>query len=125
MVPRAVILLTLLLSACQSTDSLSTDSLSTFEIRQKEQGLPVNEPFIQEASSVPNCAKKELMTGFLAKTFNERPLLRGVSTDGSILKIYAGPNGGWTLTRIVNDTTCIVAAGTDLRVLRSEKGPVI
>ena len=120
MISRAVIALTLLLSACQSTDSLST-----VEIRQQEQGLPVNESFIQEASSVPNCAKKDLMTGFLAKTFNERPLLKGISTDGSILTIYAGPNGGGTLTRIVNDTTCIVAAGTDLRVLRSEKGPVI
>ena len=120
MVSRAVVLLTLLLSACQSTDSLST-----FEIRQQESQLVATEYSTQRTPSVPNCAKKELMTGFLAKTFNERPLLRGVSTDGSILKIYAGPNGGWTLTRIVNDTTCIVAAGTDLRVLSSKKGPVI
>ena len=49
MISSAVIALTLLLSACQSTDSLST-----LEIRQQEQGLPVNESFIQEASSVPN-----------------------------------------------------------------------
>ena len=120
MVPRAVVLLTLLLSACQATDSLST-----VEIRQQEQALVVSEPFIQEVSSVPNCAKRELMTKFLAKTFNERPLLKGVSTDGSILTIYAGSNGTWTLTKIVNDTTCIVAAGTDLKVLKSEKGPII
>lgn len=120
MVPRAVVLLTLLLSACQSTDSLST-----VEVRQQEHRLVVNEPSIQEVASIPNCAKKELMTKFLAKTFNEVPLLKGVSTDGSILTIYAGPNGAWTLTKIVNDITCIVAAGTDLKVLRSEKGPVI
>ncbi len=120
MVPRAVVLLTLLLPACQSTDSLST-----VEVRQQEQQLVVNEPSIQEVSSVPSCAKKELMTKFLAKTFNERPLLKGTSTDGSILTIYAGPNGAWTLTKIVNDITCIVAGGTGLKVLKSEKGPII
>jgi hypothetical protein len=120
MVPRAVVLLTLLLPACQSTNSLST-----VEIRQQEHQLVVSESSIQEVSSVPSCAKKDLMTKFLAKTFNERPLLKGTSTDGSILTIYAGPNGAWTLTKIVNDITCIVAGGTGLKVLKSEKGPII
>lgn len=120
MVPRAVVLLTLLLSACQSTDSLST-----VEIRQQEQAQQAPESSLHEALSVPSCAKRELMAKFLEKTFNEKPILRGVSTDGSILTIYAGPNGAWTLTKIVNDITCILAGGTGLKVLRSEKGKMV
>ena len=120
MVPRAAVLLTLLLSACQSTNPSSTVGL-----RQQENPPVAPESSLHEVSSVPSCAKKELMTKFLAKTFNEKPILRGVSTDGSILTIYAGPNGAWTLTKIVNDITCILAGGTGLKVLRSEKGKMV
>lgn len=81
MVPRAVVLLTLLLSACQSTDSLST-----VEVRQQEHQLVVNEPSIQEVASIPNCAKKELMTKFWQKRLTKCLFSKGFPRMGLFLR---------------------------------------
>jgi len=76
-------------------------------------------------ASVPNCGPKDLMTGLLGKTFAEQPLLHGVAADGSVFTIHAGPNGSWTLTRIVNDIMCIMVVGTELKIMELVPGATI
>ena len=115
MTVRTVLLLTLLLGACQPAVSESEVQLTTTEARHQEASPP----------SVPNCGKKELMTTLLAKTFKEEPLLYGVAGDGSIITMYAGPNGTWTVTRIVNDVMCVMLVGTELKIIRVDAGRTI
>jgi len=112
---RTVLLLTLFLGACQPVTSDSELQLTTTDIRSQEASTP----------SVPNCGKKELMAKLLEKTFEETPLLYGIAGDGSIITMYAGSNATWTVTRTINNTTCVIMAGTDLKVIKIDDGRTI
>jgi hypothetical protein len=115
MTGRIVIFLTMFLGACQPVVSDLEPQLTTTDIRLQE----------SSTRSVPNCGKKELMTKLLSEAFQETPLLYGVAGDGSIITMYAGSNATWTVTRTVNNTTCVVMAGTDLKVIRIDDGKTI
>tara|TARA_Y100000593_G_C4239792_1_gene301511 strand:- start:716 stop:1045 length:330 start_codon:yes stop_codon:yes gene_type:complete len=107
--------LTMFLGACQPAISEVEPQLTTTDTRFQESSTP----------SVPNCGKKELMTKLLSEAFQETPLLYGIAGDGSIITMYAGSNATWTVTRTVNNTTCVIMAGTDLEVIKIDAGRTI
>ena len=115
MIGRVIIFLTMFLGACQPVVSNLEPQLTTTDIRLQESSTP----------SVPNCGKKELMTKLLSEAFQETPLLHGVAGDGSIITMYAGSNSTWTVTRTVNNTTCVIMVGTDLKVIKIDAGRTI
>lgn len=64
------------------------------------------------ASAQAICAERAELARRLAEAFGETPVGRGLSADGRMLEVFAGPDGSWTL--VVTAPTgraCLAAAG--------------
>ena len=105
-----LLILTLFLSACQTTNFLSTVELRKQELKTK--------PVSQTIPVIPPCGNKDKMRKQLLKYFKEEPLILGKAKGGAIITIFAGPNAHWTMTRTVNNTLCLMMVGQGLKVIK-------
>tara|TARA_Y100001963_G_C6680772_1_gene399743 strand:- start:446 stop:805 length:360 start_codon:yes stop_codon:yes gene_type:complete len=107
----ALLILTLLISACQTVE---TKPLTTLDIRKQEaEVLPVKESI----PVVPGCGQKDKMKALLMEKFREEPLIWGTAKGGAVITIFAGPGAHWTMTRTINDTLCLMMVGDKLSVM--------
>ena len=61
------------------------------------------------------CTGLEHLAGFLAQTYDERPVSAGLQANGQLLQIFASAgSGSWTaVTTSPGGTACVVATGRD------------
>lgn len=59
------------------------------------------------------CGDEPQVTRMLAEQYGERPRSQGATSTGTLLiRVYAAPDGSWTVVTIAPDgTTCLVAEG--------------
>ena len=72
----------------------------------------------QEMELTPHCDLHAEVEELLKHKYAEQPLLAGGYLDGSIMQLYVGPSGSWSLAREVGPVTCILAAGYGLQVVK-------
>ena len=74
---------------------------------------------------LPHCDTHAEVEALLEHKYKEQPLLAGGYLDGSVMQLYAGPNGAWSLSREVGPVTCILAAGFGLQIIDPPAKPAI
>lgn len=58
------------------------------------------------------CGPRAELAEKLAAEFGERPVARGLATDGRMVEVFAGPEGSWTLVVTTPaGRACLAAAG--------------
>ena len=59
------------------------------------------------------CAKRSDLAAHLAGRFGEAPMARGLSENGTLLEIFASPDGAsWTaIATHADGTSCLIASG--------------
>ena len=68
------------------------------------------------------CAPHEEVERHLAERFAEQPVGIGVTLQGALMEVFAGPEGTWTVViSNPNGITCMVAAGEGWRTLTPEE----
>jgi len=67
---------------------------------------------------VPICRTHAEMEAKLLSDFGERKVGYGVSGDGSLVEVYAGPNGSFTVVKTLpGHASCIVDFGESWQML--------
>lgn len=88
---------------------------------------PPADPVLDEDVGFRGCGSHAAVVRWLAGTFSEKPMARGVQGDGQILEIYMAKEGA-TWTVVVTDPSgesCIVSEGTSMELLPAEpSGPM-
>lgn len=74
------------------------------------------------AAQQMRCAPHEEVERHLAERFAEQPVGIGVTLQGALMEVFAGPEGTWTVVvSNPNGITCMVAAGEGWRTLIPEE----
>ena len=79
----------------------------------------------QEMELTPHCDLHAEVERLLEHKYKEQPLLAGGYLDGSIMQLYAGPNGAWSLSREIGPITCVLATGYGLQIIDPPTKPVM
>ncbi len=67
-----------------------------------------------KALANPVCGNHKLVTDNLQQTYSETPVSIGVTVSGSVVEVYASPQGTWTMLITQPDgLSCLIAAGKD------------
>jgi hypothetical protein len=70
-------------------------------------------PIVVLAAGPLVCAKRSDVVAHLAGRFGEAPMARGLSESGTLLEIFASPDGAsWTaIATYADGTSCLIASG--------------
>jgi len=108
-----ILIIILFLTGCQTDQAVHpTDLMMTQDdlIKQEIELTPSLAP-------LPECGPHDVIEKVLMEKFKEKPLLAGGYMDNSIMQLYAGPEGSWSLVREIGAITCVVAAGYGLQMV--------
>jgi hypothetical protein len=73
-------------------------------------------PTAANAQSI--CVERTEAATSLKKNFAEVPVSMGLSEQGSVIEVFASPNGSWSIIMTLpNGLSCIMAAGEEWEVL--------
>jgi hypothetical protein len=77
-------------------------------------------PSAAQAQAV--CGDRGELIKKLEKSYSETPQSMGLASNGSMIEIYASPNGSWTIVMTQPDgVTCLMAAGDNWENLPEKK----
>jgi len=62
------------------------------------------------AQDVP-CGNRDAILAALERTWDEVPLVRGVTSSGGLYELTVAPEGSWTVLVTLNGVTCILMTG--------------
>ena len=113
----ALVLLALTLAGCQTVDDVSVKQMSTVELRKHLEEMPQPE----ETRPIPTCAPAEQMTAILVNSFKEIPTKAGLASDGSLMILFIAEDTTWTLIRVVNGLSCVMAFGNNMQDVQRDK----
>ena len=70
---------------------------------------------LTSASAEDGCAERARVLEFLAETYQEAPVSRGIANNGGVIEVLTSRDGStWTILITMPDgQTCMVAAGSD------------
>jgi hypothetical protein len=69
-------------------------------------------PAWAQAPAGPTCGERASVVRNLHHGFGEMPLGYGLSSEGTVVEIYVGPSGSWTIIATnPNLVSCLIAAG--------------
>ena len=108
-----IFMLTLFLAACQSDQAVQPSDLMMSQEDLVQQEIETTPPL----ELVPQCGAHEVIEKILLEKFKEKPLLAGGYMDDSIMQLYVGPEGSWSLSRETGSITCVIAAGFGLKMV--------
>lgn len=116
-----IITFVVFLAGCQTDKAVHPTDLmmSQTDLVQQEAELT---PFFD---SRPHCGAHREVEELLEHKYKEEPLLIGGYLDGSIMQLYVGPSGVWSLSREVGSITCILAAGYGLQMVNPPVEPIL
>ena len=112
---RRILILSLafFLAGCQTNQAVHPTDLMRSHADLVRQELETTPP----PDMLPHCAVHVEIEELLEQKYKEQPLLAGGYLDGSIMQLYVGPNGAWSLSREVGLVTCVIATGYGLQVV--------
>ena len=114
-----VLALALFLAGCQTNQAVHPTDLMRSQADLVRQELETTPPI----DMLPHCDVHVKIEDILEHKFKEQPLLAGGYLDGSIMQLYVGPNGAWSLSREVGAVTCILATGYGLQIIDPPSKP--
>ena len=121
MVRVAVLAFVFFLAACQTDQAVHPTDLMRSQADLVRQEMELDPPL----DMLPHCDIHVRIEDMLEHKFKEQPLLAGGYLDGSVMQLYAGPDGAWSLSREVGPITCILATGYGLQIIDSPSSPAI
>lgn len=101
------------LAGCQTDQAVHPTDLMRSQadlVRQEMETTPSPDMML-------HCDAHAEIEKLLEHKYKEQPLLAGGYLDGSIMQLYVGPNGAWSLSREVGPVTCILATGYGLQII--------
>lgn len=101
------------LAGCQTDQAVHPTDLMRSQADLVRQEIELTPPL----DMAPHCGAHAEVEELLEHKYKEQPLLAGGYLDGSVMQLYAGPNGAWSLSREVGPVTCILAAGYGLKII--------
>ena len=108
-----ILIIIFFLAGCQTYQSVEPSDfiMTQNDLIQQEIELtpPLNLP--------PQCGPHKIIERVLLEKFKEKPLLIGGYTDDSIMQLWVGPEGSWSLSREIGSITCVLAAGHGLQMV--------
>lgn len=113
--------LAFLLAACQTDEAVHPTELMMSQSDLVRQEMELTPPLDMQ----PHCGLHAEVEKLLEHKFKEKPLLAGGYLDGSIMQLYVGPGGAWSLSREVGSITCVVATGYGLQMVNPPSKPAI
>ena len=108
-----IIFLTLFLSGCQTDQAVEPSDLMMTQDDLIQQEIELTPPL----NLLPQCGPHEIIERVLLEKFKEKPLLVGGYTDDSVMQLWVGPGGSWSLSRETGSITCVLAAGHGLQMV--------
>ena len=119
---RVLILsLAFFLAGCQTNQAVHPTDLMRSQADLVQQEMETTPP----PNMMPHCDAHAKIEKLLEHKYKEQPLLAGGYMDGSVMQLYVGPNGAWSLSREVGPVTCILAAGYGLQIIDPPTKPVM
>lgn len=116
-----VLALAFFLAGCQTDKAVHPTDLMRSQADLVRQEMETTPP----PDLMPHCDSHAEIEKLLEQKYKEQPLLAGGYMDGSVMQLYAGPNGAWSLSREVGTVTCILAAGYGLQIIDPPTKPVM
>ncbi len=108
-----ILALAFFLAGCQTNQAVHPTDLMRSQADLVRQELETTPPL----NMMPHCDAHAEVEELLEHKYKEQPLLAGGYLDGSVMQLYAGPNGAWSLSREVGAVTCILATGYGLQMV--------
>jgi len=108
-----IIFLTLFLSGCQTDQAVQPSDLMMTQDDLIQQEIELTPPL----GLRPQCGPHLVIEKVLMEKFKEKPLLAGGYMDSSIMQLYVGPEGSWSLVRETGAISCVLAAGFGLQMV--------
>jgi len=115
----SVLALVFFLAGCQTNQAVHPTDLMWSQADLVQQERETTPPL----DMLPHCDVHVEIEDMLEHKFKEQPLLAGGYLDGSVMQLYAGPNGAWSLSREVGAVTCILATGYGLQIINPPSKP--
>ena len=109
----SIFMLMLFLAACQTDQSVQPADLMMSQDDLVKQEIELTPPL----NLLPQCGPHEVIEQVLLEKFKEKPLLIGGYTDSSVMQLWVGPEGSWSLSRETGSITCVIAAGYGLKMV--------
>jgi hypothetical protein len=117
----SIFMLTLFLAACQTDQAVEPSDLMMSQEDLVRQEIELTPPLRLR----PQCGPHLVIEKVLLEKFKEEPLLEGGYLDDSIMQLYVGPDGSWSLSRETGSITCVIAAGFGLKMVNPPPDPSI
>ena len=108
-----IFMLTLFLAACQTDQAVQPSDLMMSQDDLIQQEIELTPPL----QVLPQCGPHLVIEQVLWEKFKEKPLLEGGYMDSSVMQLYVGPEGSWSLSRETGSITCVIAAGHGLKMV--------
>ena len=116
-----VLALAFFLAGCQTDQAVHPTDLMRSQADLVRQEMETTPPL----DMMPHCDAHAEVEELLEHKYKEQPLLAGGYLDGSVMQLYAGPNGAWSLSREIGPVTCILATGYGLQMVNPPTKPVM
>jgi len=108
-----VVLIVVALASCQTDQAVQPSDLMMSQEDLVQQEIELTPPL----EVLPQCGPHLVIEKVLWEKFKEKPLLAGGYMDDSIMQLYVGPEGSWSLSRETGSITCVLAAGHGLKMV--------
>ena len=114
-----ILALAFFLAGCQTDQAVHPTDLMRSQADLVQQERETTPPL----DMLPHCDAHAEVEELLEHKYKEQPLLAGGYLDGSVMQLYVGPNGAWSLSREIGPVTCILAAGFGLQMVNPPSKP--
>ena len=116
-----VVLIMVALASCQTHEAAQPKDLIMTQDDLIQQEIELTPPL----ELLPQCGPHEVIEKVLLEKFKEKPLLAGGYMDSSIMQLWVGPDGSWSLVRETGAITCVLAAGYGLQMVNPPSASAI
>ena len=109
------------LASCQTHEAAQPKDLMMSQDDLVQQEIELTPPL----ELLPQCGPHLIIEKVLMEKFKEKPLLEGGYMDDSIMQLYVGPEGSWSLSRETGSITCVIGAGHGLKMVNPPSASAI
>jgi len=115
------VLIVVALASCQTDQAVQPTDLMMSQNDLVQQEIELTPPL----ELLPQCGPHLVIEKVLLEKFKEKPLLAGGYMDSSIMQLWVGPEGSWSLSRETGSITCVIAAGYGLQMVNPPSASAI
>ena len=121
MKPLVIVVFMVALGSCQTHEAAQPKDLIMTQDDIIQQEIELTPPL----NLLPQCGPHEIIERVLLEKFKEKPLLIGGYMDDSVMQLWVGPEGSWSLSRETGSITCVLAAGHNLQMVNPPSASAI